>query len=221
MDPTVSTSDNNMNGTAVAEPPTAPPEASPNATEEETAATGPDETENGVSQAGEQEAKDEAVTTATRLATDEEYRELAGRVPVVWPEPDKGTQAHIDKSIFYRLRGLDYLGRQKLMMLMAGLHSEQYETRRDEDAEPFAQPLLELIPLMEQVEKDVIEVAFNERLTGAVFGLPQEAQHKLLQILETTIEDQESGEAEETTDDDEPQDEADTAKVAEIGLEAG
>lgn len=64
-------------------------------------------------------------------------------------------RSHIDEQILQRLRGLDYIGRQKLMLLLASLRLEQGHHRPD--SEDFAQPLTDLLPLMQKVEADFEE----------------------------------------------------------------
>lgn len=110
--------------------------------------------------------------------TDEELKNLVSKVQPIWQGMNMtpGLKSYINESILRRLRNLDYFGRQKLLLLMSGLLSEQQDSLQE--------PLFGLVSVIDQIEKEIKEEDFDQKLEDAVFGLSREEQKQLLKDLE-------------------------------------
>jgi len=117
-----------------------------------------------------------------RHPEDRNLVDMVRSVKLIWPDLDERLKQEIDKSVLGELRNLDYFAKQKLMLLMAGLHGEQ----RDDRPESYKEnrTLFGLVPLIEEIEQTVVDEEFNQRLTDAVFDLPREKQEELVERLE-------------------------------------
>lgn len=115
-----------------------------------------------------------------RSPGDLELAEKVRDVKTIWPAVDEETKTHINRSILARLRVMDYVARQKLMMLQTGLHIEQADDRPE--FEEF-QDLHELVPLIEDIEQTIAQEDFDQELTTAVFSLSRDGQEQLLKKL--------------------------------------
>ncbi len=85
--------------------------------------------------------------------TDREMEEFVSRVrPCLHDGNDvpADLKDHIDEQILQRLRGLDYDGRQKLMLLLSSLRVDQHNHRPE--SQNFKRPLTTLIPLLQKAE---------------------------------------------------------------------
>jgi len=125
-----------------------------------------------------------AVSTAQKQPTMDELMEgFVAKIPT-WTtgidEPD--TQEHINRQILLLLRGVDYVGRQRLVILLGALRADQYHNRPD--SRDFAEPLPGLVPLIEAAEQEIVDEEFNQRLLDAVARFPRDRQRGLLEVLE-------------------------------------
>lgn len=112
---------------------------------------------------------------------DKELKERVSGVKIIWPEITSDLKRHINKRILRQLRHLDYFARQKLMLLMQGLGMEQVDERGNGD---FEETLYGLVSAIDQLEKEIAEEDFDQKITDVVFGLSREEQKQLLKDLE-------------------------------------
>lgn len=130
--------------------------------------------------------EDKGKRTIPRHPDDLKLAEKVRDIKIIWPEVDEETKTFINRSILARLRSMDYVARQKLMLLMTGLHIEQCDDRQESRRQ--GKLLCDLIPLIEDIEETIAQEDFDQELTTAVFNLPQDEQEKLLRKLEAEQE---------------------------------
>lgn len=116
----------------------------------------------------------------TRHPQDQQRVDFVRTIPLVWSDVDAKLKVRINESILRCMRGLDYSGRQKLMLLQSALHGEQSDEKRPK----FREKLHSLMPLIDKIEREITEEEFNEELHDLISNLPDEKQRELLVALQ-------------------------------------
>lgn len=123
------------------------------------------------------------------------FKEVVSQVSPLGSNADLSPESkeRRNKRILELLRDLDYVSRDKLTLLMLGLHKEQRESRPQNSS--FCERLDGLLELIPEVEADAAREIFDERLSAAIDRASR-------QELEAFI-DEHIGPTEETPEDSE------------------